>query len=238
MTKATLEMTFYGPFVTLLNCDPIKVYAPRCIGHYARIFTTETEGALPGDRLSGGNVVYRVTRSGIKPCKSCKQANPAAHLNVPTNYGITKDVSRSLFCFELPKPRRIAAIGKDSVIVTGTNAPSGNAWATATRFIFDFDGNQRRFEVGDGTTRVLATTLEDYSVTNHFEVTVQFIGPFIFDPDHNDAKDCFQASARLFQHSSSKADLDWGLDYSGVGRNGRADGRPGGDCESPHLVSK
>jgi hypothetical protein len=238
MRVGKLEVSFYGPFVTMLGRDPIEIYAPRCVGHYGSIFTTEKEAPLDHDPNDQGmNWVYAVTKSGILPNTSAITAvNGATHLNPPTAFALTNDPRRAWFRLQFPKPTHAVGIKVDPVQIKGTNAPAGTGYATALRLIFDYDMDSPYFELSLGGIAILQTTLQDYSASSpgsssRFDVTVRLVGPFLFDPAHDDARACFEATAKLFQ--SGNTDLDWKADYSRMSSLART----GSDCGSPLLIS-
>lgn len=237
MRMGKLEVSFYGTFVSLLDRNPVEIYAPRCVGHYGSIFTTEAEAPLEHDLHQGMRKIYRVTKSGIQANSSAATPVKAvAQLKPPAGFTLSSDEKRAWFCLQFPKPTHAVSIKIDPVRIKGTGAPTGTAYATALRLIFDYDMDRPDFELSEGTTPILRTTLQDYSSpspqsSSRFDITVRLVGPFLFDPRHDDAYECFAASAKLFQ--SRNADLDWEVDYSGM----VVRGRPGSDCDAPIFVS-
>jgi len=237
MRMGKLEISFYGPFVGMLDRDPVEIYAPRCAGHYGYIFTTEDELPLDHDINQGMNRIYEFTKHGIQPNTSMiVPVNAAKQLSPPSGFRLSGDLSRAWFRVRLPRPKRAVGIKADPVQVKGTNAPSGVSYSTALRLIYDYDMDQPDLELTVGGSVVLRTTLQDYSApspttTSKFDITVRLVGPFLFDAGHDDARECFKATARLFQLGN--VELDWQLDYP---KAAEFYGRPGGDCGSPQLV--
>jgi hypothetical protein len=239
MRMGKLEISLYGPFVTMLGCDPIEIYAPRCVGHYASIFTTEDEAPLERDLSQGMKKIYCLTKHGIRANMSTiTLVNPRSHLGPPKAFKLCGDLRRAWFCLQFPKPTHAVGIKADPVAIKGTNSPTPNLqrWATALRLVFDYDMDQPDIELTDGKNPILKTTLKDYSsstqnTSSRFDITVRHVGPFLFDPGHDDARACFEATTKLFQ--SGSVDLDWELDYP----NPATDGRTGSDCGSPLLIS-
>jgi hypothetical protein len=219
----------------MLGRDPVEFYAPRCAGHYASIFTTDAEAPLDSDPHQGMNKIYQFTQHGILPNTSAiTMVNTATQLSPPSLFKLSGDPTRAWFRIQLPRPKRAVAIKADPVGVKGTNAPTGSSYATAMRLIYDYDMDRPTLQLGGGSA--FNPTLQDYSAASpnapsKFDVTVRLVGPFLFDFEHNDACECFKATARLFQLGNT--DLDWELIYPQT----RLLGRPGGDCGSPHLVS-
>lgn len=234
MRIGNLEISFYGPFVVMLDRNPVEFYAPRCAGHYGSIFTTEAEAPLDNEPHQGMNKIYEFTSHGILPNTSAiTLVNPARQLSPPSLFKLSGDLSRAWFRIQLPRPKRAVGIKADPVRVRGTNAPNGASYATALRLIYDYDMDRPALELGGGA--VFNPILQDYSAASpntasKFDITVRLVGPFLFDAGHDDACECFKATARLFQLGNT--DLDWELDYSGM----HASGRPGGDCGSPQLL--
>jgi hypothetical protein len=239
-----LEISLYGPFVLMLGCDPIEIYAPRCIGHYASIFTTEDEAPLEGDWHNGMNKIYSLKTHGIRPnASTITPVNQGSHLCPPKGYKLCGDPRRAWFCLQLPKPTHAVGIKRDPVTVNGTsapNVPNPHEWATAARLVFDYDMNSPDIEVVEGPTSILKTTLRDYSASapsasTRFDITIRHVGPFVVDPAHDDARGCFEATTKLFQ--SGTVDLDWELDFSKLPSKFSLFGRTGSDCGSPLLIS-
>jgi hypothetical protein len=237
MALGKLEVSLYGPFVSLLDRDPIEIYAPRCIGHYGCIFDTENEQPLDHDPNDQGlNLIYDVTTSGIQSnASTVTPVNPKFHLKPPSSFALTKDLKRAWFRLQFPKPTHAVGIKVDPIKIKGTNAPTGTAYASALKLIFDYDMNLPVFEITNGTHSVFKTSFKDYSAPQNsplrFELTVRLVGPFLFDWNHDDARACFEATARLFQ--SGNTDLDWEADYSGLMTTLS---RTGSDCGSPQLI--
>jgi hypothetical protein len=243
VTIGQLQMSFYGPFVCLLDQDLTQIYAPRCIGHYASISDSEDEAPLTADRYCGMHKTFMVSKSGIQSnLSSVTPVHPDTHLRPPKNFALSKDPRSAWFSFQLPKPTHAIGMMTDQVAISGTNAPTGTTWATAFRLLFNYDMGHPEFEVTDGRDTVFATKLIDYGSGNplRFDISVRNLGPFLFDPDHDDAFTCFEASRRLFLCEGSE--LDWELDYDSVSipntGNGKYHlvGKVGGDCGAPAFI--
>ncbi len=254
----------------MLDRDPIEIYTPRCVGHYPSIFTTEDEAPFIADYNQGMKRTHS-SKSGIKGNQGkITPVNRAAILSPPPGFRLTNDPRRAWFCIKLPKPAHAVGIKGDPYLVeiTGTNppppnTPNPNNWATAMRLIFDYDMNQPRFILTDGASWVFDTTLKDYSslgAPTRFDITIRNAGPLL-DPDHEDARACFEAGALLFQQKVKVAnlvnyvDLDWEMDYSyahaksGAGQKKHrpkgnvpavvphATARPGTDCGNAIFAS-
>jgi hypothetical protein len=241
-----LQISFYGPFVCLLDRDPIQVYAPRCIGHYASISTTEDEAPLEADPYCGMHKVFMISKSGIRAnVSSITPVNPATHLRPPQDYKLSQDPRCAWFCLQLPRPTHAVGMLADTVGITGTNAPSGTNWATGLRLFFDYDMSFPEFQVTDGRAPILDTTLVDYGVGHQsepirFDITVRNVGPFLFDPNHDDAFSCFEASRNLIVCNG--AQLDWDLNYEIADddndkRRPHVLGKVGGDCGAPLFIA-
>jgi hypothetical protein len=239
MRMGSLEISFYGPFVAILDHNPIEIYAPRCAGHYGSIFTPEKEAPLNHDFSQGMNNIYEFTQHGIQANTGpiCR-TGPAPLLSPPKGFGRCGDLSRAWFRVQLLKPRSVVGIKPESVKITGTNAPAGTSYATALRLIYDYDMDAPFVEFGlIGGKPILRATLQDYSaasqsLSSKFDITIRVAGPFLFDSEHDDARECFKATARMFQSGSTY--LDWEADYEAVMH---IYGRPGSDCGAPGLVS-
>jgi hypothetical protein len=238
-----LEISIYGPFIYLLNRNPIEIYSPRCAGHYAGIFSIDDEAPLDKDRVQGKQNIFSVSQSGIIGNGQAIQfANAAVILTPPPGSQLSPDVSCAYFCIKLPRPSTVVGISAHNVIIRGTNAPSGQKWATGIRLIYDYDLSQPNFTLVNGTQEILATVLRDHSNSEHFDFTIRHVGPLVIDPFNDDAIDCFESSRNML--FCNGAPLDWCLDYTGLAANVNANPggnmnllhRTGGDCGSPNLV--
>lgn len=236
MNKGKLAISFYGPFVSLLDLNPVEIYSPRCFGHYTGIFTTDNEAPLERDYTKGMNQVFQVSQSGIQPnTGEIAQLNARITLlNPPPSHTLTKNPRLAWFCIKLPKPKQVVGISPHQARITGTGAPGDGVWATGLRLIFDYDMDKPDFKLIDSNKNheVFATTLKDHchdGAPSHFEITVRSVGPFVNDPDHEDAHACFEASTRLFE--SKNLPLDWVM-------NPVLTWRQGSDCGSAHIVRR
>jgi len=231
MKSGKLAVSFYGPFVSLLDRDPVEIYSPRCFGHQTGIFTTDNEAPLERDHTEGMNKVFHVSKSGIQPYKGkIAHISGIKLLSPPEHYTLTSQPRLAWFCIRLPKPTQVVGISPHEATITGTDAPEGTIWATGLRLIFDYDMDQPDFELSHSKVVVFPTKLKDHchdDKPGHFEVTVRSVGPLLNDPDHEDASACFEASTRLFE--SKRVPLDW--DMKPVRK-----WRLGSDCGSAHLV--
>src|SRR5262249_19316325 len=152
----------------------------------------------------------RAKKSGIKAnSASITSVRGAPYLKPPEHYaGCKTDLTRAWFCLSLPRPAQIVAIREakgNAVTISGSKAPKGqHTYATGLRLIFNYDMDEPEFVLWDKKKEAFNTRLVDYSSPDspiRFDITIRFGGPFVFDPNHDDAKDCFDASTRLFQHS-------------------------------------
>jgi len=235
MKIGKLAISFYGPFVSLLDSDSVKVYSPRCFGHHTGIFTTDNEAPLDRDHNQGMNRVFQVSPGGIQPnTGKITHANPDIKLlSPPRHYTLTTNPRLAWFCIQLPRPRQVVGISPHQAEITGTGAPGEGVWATGLRLIFDYDMDQPDFELTGPNGFVFPTSLKDHCHVDpgHFEITVRSVGPFLNDPEHEDARACFEASTRLFE--SNNVPLNWGMEF-GAGVVAMA--RNGSDCGAAHLV--
>ena len=231
MKIGKLAISFYGPFVSLLDSDSVKVYSPRCFGHHTGIFTTDNEAPLDRDHNQGMNRVFQVSPGGIQPnTGKITHANPDIKLlSPPRHYTLTTNPRLAWFCIQLPRPRQVVGISPHQAEITGTGAPGEGVWATGLRLIFDYDMGQPDFELKE-SHKGFTTRLKDHchdGAPSHFEVTVRSVGPFLNDPEHEDARACFEASTRLFE--SNNVPLDWGMQPVLKARNGS-------DCGAAQIV--
>jgi hypothetical protein len=234
MNMGKLAISFYGPFVSLLDRDPVEIYSPRCFGHYTGIFTTDDEAPLERDNTNGMSRVFQVSKSGIQPSTGkIAQLNPRIKLlSPPLSHTLTTNPRLAWFCIKLPKPKQVVGISPHEADITGTGAPRVGVWATGLRLIFDYDMDKPDFKLIDSNRNheVFATTLKDHchdGAPSHFEMTVRSVGPLLTDPDHEDARACFEASTRLFE--SENLPLDWGMEPV-------LKARAGSDCGTAHIV--
>ena len=85
----TLEVSFYGPFFYNLKANPVEVYAPKCPGHKAGIFSAKSEWPLHGRHQDGVDLKYSLGGSVFTP------PAPVPPINIYDPQGIILDASAS-----------------------------------------------------------------------------------------------------------------------------------------------
>lgn len=226
----TLELSFYGPFVYLLNMNPIRVYAPICPGHVAGMFSSESEFAIPGRCRRGMSYTYALQSSAIKP-GNATVGNPDRFWDAAGAGGtLTANQDAPFFCLTVPIPQAIYGLNSDdSEIVDPAKSPTYKlkTYATAVRFFYDCDF----------TTPVTLTPPWPVSSawvfdflpqgSDHADIQLRYAASEGDDPDHAEAKDCFSRAAALLSLSH------W-LSYDQT--DGGTHLRAGNDCRAPILA--
>ena len=223
----TLEITFYGPFVYVLNTNPIRVVAPKCLGHKAGIFTINDEKRLRGLRRQGMKRVYELT--GLASSKKMDYFNEDWILDASKGCHVTGNLDSAFFCLHLPRPKMVAGINKVDVTVIRKGQPGSyqNPQATGIRFIYDCDLKKSNIELTlpDGSVYWKPNLSSPY---DHADIVVRYAAPGTADIDHEDAEECFE-------HIAGLLGLDWWLDFGDFDKSEMAV-RPGNDCHAPILA--
>jgi hypothetical protein len=231
-----LAITFRGPFVFAVCDDGVDVYAPRCEGHTAGVFTARKEFPLYGLYKSGYRYTYKVSAPGIS-------ANPKDIVYLPPSTSsdgafldapLDCDINPQLVHFHIALPKPVIMYGLNTTTAAVVGAPSTQIldWATGARLYYECDLSKPitltpPFGSAVDITPPSGADSGTALLPNFGDIDFEYRGPNVSDDDHNDAMTCFANIAQL-------VGLDWWLqydqDYTG------AHVRTGGDCQAVPLL--
>jgi hypothetical protein len=234
----TLEVSFYGPFFYNLKANPVEVYAPKCPGHKAGIFSAKSEWPLHGRHQDGVDLKYSLGGSVFTP------PAPVPPINIYDPQGIILDASASAkpkydtanFCLLVPVPQVIYGINPAPMEVVTGAVPTGKpkSQATGLRFCYNADLTQVV------TLSVLGTTIwkSDFVAPalgfSQADVYVRYADNTPEDQDHEDAEECFDLIAGL-------GGVPWWLCYEDFQHPGLIStpfARAGNDCRAAAMIVK
>jgi hypothetical protein len=242
-----LQLSFCGPFFYDLRLgDPynppgkVSIYAPKCPGHKAGIFTAKNEYPIRGRfkngnqrvfTLSGGVFAHHDVSTPPVPCDSTKLI-----LHSTPNTPIAPQ--NASFRLEVPVPQYIYPLNPSpelEVVKPPDYAPTGDRHRYATGLRFYYEAHlDREITLLDGPNVVWYSDFDQVCCDEirNSDVVVRSADPTITDPDHDDAISCFDLIAGI-------AGVGWWLTFenpqSPAATSGFAKG--GADCLAPAVAT-
>ncbi|HEY6348222.1 MAG TPA: hypothetical protein VI636_02320 [Candidatus Angelobacter sp.] len=242
---ATLQISFYGPFFydfrpTAQN--KVNIYAPRCPGHKAGIFSAKLDQPLYGRHRHGDGLIYvldgDVFSTTNTPPPILISPQSAAILDV-SKYA-SPAFSDANFCIQVPYPQYVYGLnGSPSLEIVQGTKPQGavNTYATALRFYYQADLT-KPLALSDPSGQIATFDFDPIppppvtELLRNSDVVVRYDSDTPEDSEHEDAKSCFDLIAGL-------GTLDWWLCYEDTQYPPGGSGsfvRTGDDCLAPIMV--
>lgn len=231
-----LAISFRGPFVFVVGDMAVDVYAPRCQGHTAGVFTARNEYPLYGLYKSGCRYTYKLSGDGISPNAGDiaylppSTSSDGAFLDAPADC----DINPQLVYFHIVLPRPAIMYGLNTTTVAVVGAPSASVldWATGARFYYQCDFSQPitltpPFGPAVDITPPCGAGKANSLLPDFGDIDFEYRGPNVVDNDHDDAMTCFTSITQL-------AGLDWWLQYEQSYSGAHV--RTGGDCQAVPLL--
>lgn len=243
-----LQVSFYGPFFYDFRAaynppGKVSIYAPKCPGHKAGIFTAKDEKPLHRRSRHGDGLQYILAGAVFNP-------SPPPPIKFPT---ITKatilDVSsdaspafgEASFRLYVPFPQFVYPLnGSPPLEVVKGGKPVRNItqFATGMRFYYSADLSMPvTLAVQCDSTKPIVIFksdfdyFDDHNSIRNSDVVFQYNSGSPEDSEHEDASSCFGLIAGI-------AGLDqWWLCYEGSQTSGSGSFvRAGDDCLAPIMV--
>jgi hypothetical protein len=210
---STLQMTFHGPFLYRFPQSHVELYAPKCPGHTAAVFTAKNEVPLTGRHRQGNSRCYRLTGPVFAP------PNPLPKFRIYDPHNTILDATNAAkpafhlahFCLIAPLPQTVVPlIPNDVEVVEPPTTPTGvlKSQATGLRFFYEADLSKNLMLTLDGSTAPAwisdfdaPTLAQDFA-----DAEVRYASETPELEEHQDALDCFDRIAAL-------AGLDWWLSF-------------------------
>ena len=231
-----LAISFRGPFVFEVDDKTVNVYAPRCEGHTAGVFTARNEYPLYGLYKSGYRYTYELCARGISPNPNDiiylppSTSSDGAFLDAPADC----DINPQLVYFRIVLPKPVIMYGLNTTTAAVVGAPNAELldWATGARLYYECDFSQRitlRPPFGSEVDITPPSSADDPTTLLPAigDIDFEYRGPNVADDDHNDAMTCFANIAQL-------VGLDWWLQYDQSYTGAHV--RTGGDCQAVPLL--
>ena len=240
--NGTLEISFYGPFFFDMRREVrdkcyVAVYAPKCPGHKAGIFSAKAEAPLRGRRRSGDALIYNLSGDVFLKPDLTDPPTFDTHLGYLNISGKGNPSCKAAhFCLHLPVPKYVYPInGSPPVEVVQQAVPTGaylNQYATGLRFYYDADLDGTLLASCSGKSIGFNSPFDNILNLPVADVYVRYSGTTPEDPDHEDAIQCFDLIANL-------CGLDWWLCYEDWNKTGLPHEfvRGGDDCRAPIMVA-
>src|SRR5580692_5471517 len=144
----TLQLTFHGPFLYRFTRGQVEIYAPKCTGHAAGLFTAKNEVPLTGRHRHGNTRCYRLAG----PVFVSPNPLPAVQFYDPDNtiLDASKAAAPALhtahFVLIVPQPQIVVPLNPNEVeVVDNSSVPPGmptgalTRRATGLRFYYEAD---------------------------------------------------------------------------------------------------
>ena len=238
---ATLEISFYGPFFFNLKSNPVEIYAPKCPGHKAGIFSAKSEWPLHGRYEGGNKLQYFLSGSVFTP------PNPPVPPQIYDPNNLILDVSASAkpsydsahFCLLVPVPQIVYGINPSKVEIVPTNSPPTGKLsdkATALRFYYDADLSKlATLSFYSNPSKVFWQSDFDSAGLGlgQADLYLRYVANTPEDQDHEDSEHCFEMIAALGGVNSWLCHED--SQHPGFTTSFA---RAGNDCRAPAMIIK
>jgi hypothetical protein len=213
----TLQLTFHGPFLYRFTPSQVELYAPKCPGHTAALFTAKNEVPLCGRHRLGHSKRYRLAGSVFVP------RDPQAPVRFYDPHDTILDASRaakpalhlSHFCLITPVPHTVVPLVPNDVeVIDNSSLPPGTptgvlrSLATGLRFYYEADLAKQLMLTLDGSTA--PAWMSDFDAPalacDFADAEIRYTSRTPEVEEHQDALDCFDRIAAL-------AGVDWWLSF-------------------------
>ena len=238
----TLQLSFHGPFLYRFTRNQVEIYAAKCPGHGAGLFTAKNEVPLTGRNRHGNHRCYRITG----PIFSLPNPLPPVRFHDPENTildvsGAAKPaLHHAYFCVVAPLPQVVVPTIPNEVEVIDNSGnppqmPEGKLrrLATGLRFYYEADLSKNLMLALDGSPAPAWVADFDAPVLGHnfADVEIRYASVATEQQEHQDALECFDQIAGL-------AGLDWWLSYDDNMRPHGAHpyAKTGSDCRAAIMV--
>lgn len=243
MSNVPFEISFYGPFVYVLDNDIATVVGPRCEGHTGYVQTDAYERALnacgPDKREA---CIYALLDSNGDQIRYPGKADAGNSNDVIVLHSSRKsdepEPEDCAFQVIVPRPDFICGLIPDPLTYIEYDQPNpspktGNL-STGLRFHYSiFEAGttlyfrQVQGSASDGVDIRIDITAE--GAQTHVPLMIHYSGSGIFDSDHQDAEECFMNMRALFPPLGA-----WKVDFDD--RVAPHLHKRGGDCKASQLV--
>lgn len=209
MSKVTLAVSLYGPFVFDFEPAAVTVFAPNCEGHFASAQTDTEEVGLAVDSAKT-TYQYKLQEGQ----SSSRGRETLIHAYNPDEILIVDGARRKAkapgpsdcrFKMQLPRPNQVVPLVADPISILEYDlAEPGNGEfarkATAMRFNYERDESSKPFdllEVSGSPSSVLSISLKPVPPADYVQLVFRY-GSGAPDDGHKDAEHCFYEMRNLF----------------------------------------
>ncbi len=239
---STLQLSFHGPFLYRFTRNQVEIYAAKCPGHTAGIFTAKNELPLTGRHRHGNERCYRIAGPVFTP------PNPLPPVRFYDPDNTILDASQAAkpalhtcyFCVVVPLPQIVIPMipNEVEVIDNSTNPPGKPTGvltrrATGLRFYYEADLSKNLMLTLDGSSGPAWMADFDAPSLGHgfADAEIRYASVVPEEQEHQDALECFDRIASL-------AGVDWWLCYDD---RSKAQGtqpfaKTGSDCRAAILA--
>jgi hypothetical protein len=243
MSNVSFEISFYGPFVHVLDSDIVTVVGPRCEGHNAYVQTDAFERALNAcgpDKEEA--CIYALLDSSGNQIRYPGKADAGNGNDVIVLHSSRKsddpEPEDCAFQVIVPRPDFICGLIPDPLTYIEYDQPNpspknGNL-STGLRFHYSIFGagttlyfRQIQGPTSDGVDIRIDITAD--GAQTHVPLMIHYSGSGIFDSDHQDAEECFMNMRALFPPLGA-----WKVDFDDQAAPHFT--KRGGDCKASSLV--
>jgi hypothetical protein len=212
---STLQLSFHGPFLYRFTRTQVELYAPKCPGHTAALFTAKNEVPLTGRHRHGNSRCYRI----MGPVFAPPNPLPPVRFYDPDNtiLDASKTAKPALhaahFCLVVPSPQTVVPMMPNDVEVidNATNPPGKPTGvlkrrATGLRFYYEANLSNPLTLTLDGSSASEWVADFDAPALGHdfADAEVRYASETPELEEHQDALECFDRIAGL-------AGVDWWL---------------------------
>jgi hypothetical protein len=238
----TLQLTFHGPFLYRFTRGQVEIYAPKCTGHAAGLFTAKNEVPLTGRHRHGNTRCYRLAG----PVFVSPNPLPAVQFYDPDNtiLDASKAAAPALhtahFVLIVPQPQIVVPLNPNEVeVVDNSSVPPGMPTGALTRrapglrFYYEADLSKNLMLTLDHSPAPAWITDFDAPALNHSfaDAEIRYAAVTPEPQEHHDALDCFDQIASL-------TGVDWWLCFDDPSNPHGMQPfvKSGADCKAPILT--
>jgi hypothetical protein len=238
---STLQLSVHGPFLYRFTRGQLELYAAKCAGHTAGLFTAKNEVPLTGRHRHGNSRCYRITGPVFTPPNPAQppRFHDPDHTILDASQAAKPALHQSHFCMVLPLPQLVVPLIPYEVeVIDAANAggkPSGKLErrAAGLRLYYEADLSKSLMLTLDDSPAPAWIADFDAALLGHSfadaEIRYASVTPEI--QEHHDALECFDNLASL-------AGVDWWLSFDDASKPHGAQpfAKTGADCRAPILI--
>lgn len=211
-----LQLSFHGPFLYRFAPNHVELYAPKCPGHTAGLFTAKNEIPFTGRHRYGNGRRYEITGPVFgSPATQPPQFHDPDGTILDASKVAKPVLHKAHFCLIVPLPQIVYPLQPHEVeVVDNSTVPPGQPTgslkrrATGLRFYYQADLSKNLMVTLDGSNAPAWIADFDATALGHdfADAEVRYSSDTPELGKHQDALECFD-------HIAALAGVDWWLSF-------------------------